>query len=77
METLSILEEVINRKAKKEAVEVLCKISRKLHDTKYVTIYPNGFKTFNKLSKKNKQTSKWFDSLIARINIEIRKLNNK
>ena len=74
METLSILEEVINRKARKEAIEALCQINRKLYDTKYKAV---GWKPFKKLSKKNKQTSKWFDSLTARINIEIRKLNKK
>lgn len=74
METLSILEEVINRKARKEAIGVLCKINRKLYDAKHKAV---GWKPFEKLSKKNKQTSKWFNSLAARINIEIKKLDKK
>lgn len=75
METLSILEEVINRKARKEAIDILCGVSQKLYDVKYQTVYPKGF-TY-KLSSKNKQLAKLFNYSIAKINAEIKKLDKK
>lgn len=75
MDTLSILEEVINRKAKKEAVEILCGVSQKLYDIKYQTVYPKGFT--HKLSSKNKQLAKLFNYSIVKINAEIKKLDKK